>query len=94
MVTIHIQDHVEYCFSNEDGQKIYDLIAPHILKKEPVTVSFQGIPSTTTSFINSAFVSLLDHIDFESIKSTLKVVDSNTHINRLIKDRFNSATRH
>jgi len=91
---VNIKDHVEHCFSNEDGQIIYDLIAPLILKREQVTVSFLGIPSTTTSFINSAFISLLDYIDYESVKVSLKVVDSNTHINRLIKDRFKSATRH
>jgi hypothetical protein len=91
MVTILVKEIAPEWFSNDDGQRLYDVIAPHILNNEPVTVSFKDVPSATTSFINSAFISLLDTISFDKVKTMLKIVDSNTHLNRLIKDRFASA---
>ena len=91
MVTVAVKDvSPEWC-SNDDGQRIYDVIEPILLNDQPVTVSFKGVPSITTSFINSAFISLLDKVSFETIKLRLSIVDSNTHINKLIKDRFASA---
>jgi len=91
MVTVIVKDISPAWFSNDDGQRIYNVIEPILLSDQPVIVSFRGVPSATTSFINSAFIALLDKISFETIKSLLKIVDSNTHINKLIKDRFASA---
>ena len=90
MVTIVIKDHAPNCLSNNDGQIIQDLILPLMQAGQQVEVSFRGVYSATTSFINSAFVELLDYFDFARIKEFLKITDSNTHINGLIKRRFES----
>lgn len=91
MVTFSVIDHAPRCLNNDDGQIVFDLIYPYIKEAKPVEVSFEGIYSVTSSFINSAFVALLDSFEFERIKVTLKVTNSNIHINRLIKQRFTSA---
>jgi hypothetical protein len=90
VVTIVVKDHAPNCLSNDDGQRIQDLVLPFLKDRQPVEVSFRGIHSTTTSFINSAFVELLDYFDFDSIKALLKITHSNNHINGLIKHRFDS----
>jgi len=90
VVTIVIKDHAPNCLSNDDGQIIKDLVLPLIQAGQQVEVSFLGVYSATTSFINSAFVELLDYFDFARIKAFLKITNSNTHINGLIKRRFES----
>lgn len=90
MVTITIKDHVPHCFNNNDGQIVLNLIMPHLQQAEPVEVSFEGVYSATSSFVNSAFIDLLEHFDFEQIKRLLSITHSNAHINGLIKQRFAS----
>jgi len=89
-VTVIVKDHAPNCLSNDDGQIIQNLVLPFLKDRQQVEVSFQGIHSATTSFINSAFVELLDFFDFDIIKTFLKITNSNNHINGLIKRRFKS----
>lgn len=91
MVTFSVIDHAPRCLNNDDGQIVFNLLYPYIKDAESVEVSFEGVYSVTSSFINSAFIALLDIFDFEQIKQLLKVTNSNAHINRLIKQRFSSA---
>jgi hypothetical protein len=56
-----------------------------------VIVSFGGIQSATTSFVNSAFVPLLDDLNFNNLKSRLKIVDSTRQINDMIRSRLEKA---
>lgn len=71
--------------SNEEGEKIFNLIHPLLKSNKKVTLSFKGINACTTSFINSALVFLLVDIDLDTIKRNLNIIDSNKYINDLIK---------
>lgn len=88
MVAIRIADHVEHASSYDDGQKIFDLIAPAVLAGEQVQVSFAGIHAVPSAFINSAFLRLLEVTDFPRVQQTLRIVDSTKFINDLIRSRF------
>ena len=87
-MVIQIKDHIERCYSNGDGQIIYNIIEDYIKNNVTVIVSFQRIDSVTSSFVNSAFIALLDHFDFGHIRSYLRFADSTSQINQMIKKRF------
>ena len=87
-MVIKIKDHIERCYSNADGLVIYNIIEDYIRSNFPLTVSFQGIDSVTSSFVNSAFIELLNHFSFGHVKSYLRFVDSTSQINEMIKRRF------
>lgn len=53
-----------------------------------VTLSFDGIDTATSSFVNAGFVQLLGIMPFNEIKRRLKVVNSTRQINDMIKRRL------
>ncbi len=87
-MVVKVEDHVPHCYSNEHGRVIRDQIKPPLLGGKEVTVSFEGFDSVSSSFVNSAFVELLNSLDFSEIRERLDFSDSNRQINRTIKRRF------
>jgi len=87
-MVIRILDHVTSTSAYEDGDVIYRLIEGELHLKHEVTVSFAGIKSLPSAFINAAFIRLLEEFDFADIRSKVKFIDSTRQINRLIQDRF------
>jgi hypothetical protein len=88
MVKIIVADHLGRCYSNEDGQKLYDLIKRELQYGNKVTVSFEGIDTVTSSFVNSALIELLNDHSFETIKAFIKFEGTRKSIGNLIKSRF------
>ena len=89
---IRIRDHVRTCSTYEDGAVIYQLIADELRAGRRVTLSFDGIKSIPSAFVNAALIKLVEEFDFDFIRSHLQIVESTRQINRLIKDRFYFAT--
>jgi hypothetical protein len=87
-MVVKVEDYVPHCYSNEHGRVIRDQIKPPLLGGKEVTVSFEGFDSVSSSFVNSAFVELLNSLDFSEIRERLDFSDSNRQINRTIKRRF------
>lgn len=87
-MVIKIVDYVEKPSSYDDGEKIYSLIYQKMKSGDRAIVSFLGVESVPSAFINSAFVRLLEDFSYEKIKSLLVITDSTRHINELIKGRF------
>lgn len=88
MVVIRILDHIKTYSTYQDGLVIYDLIKSALDHEQPVVVSFTGIKSVSSAFINSAFIRLLESFEFDFIRAHLGFVDSTRQINRVIRDRF------
>jgi hypothetical protein len=59
-----------------------------LIAGEDVTVSFEGFDSVTSSFVNSAFIALLDSLDFDQVRARLQFADSKRQINEMIRSRF------
>jgi hypothetical protein len=91
MVKIEILEHVISASTYEDGGKIYLLIKEKIDLGEIVELSFTGISSVPSAFINAAIIQLLEHFEFSKIRAHLRFVNSTRHINQLIKSRFDFA---
>lgn len=85
---IKIKDIVENTSFNKDGEIIFNLIRNSIMDKEHITVSFEGIHALNTSFVNSAFIELLEYFTFEEIKQYVSFVNSTKQINTVISKRF------
>ncbi|MCU5745073.1 STAS-like domain-containing protein [Bacillus cereus] len=92
MVTINVLDHVERCYSNDDGYTILNEVKKAFLSNQKVTLSFIGATSATSSFVNSALIELLEDYSFDYIRSNLQFVNTNKQINDIIKSRFRFET--
>ena len=87
-MVINILDYIERCYSNADGEVILALIKPKLAKGEQVTISFSGVDGVPSSFVNSAFIQLLEDFTFEEIRQNLRFINSTKQINQMIKSRF------
>lgn len=91
-MVIRILDHVRQCYTSQDGAVISALIRNAFASGEKVKVSFNGVTDVPSSFVNGAFVALLDCYSFDYIRANLSVVDSTPQINDMIKRRFRFET--
>ncbi len=85
---LRIVDHVNQCYSNADGEVIKRILIQNLDIGERVIVSFEDIDSASSSFINSAFIELLEHYNFDYIKSHLGFANTTRTLNENIKRRF------
>ncbi|MGT2666664.1 STAS-like domain-containing protein [Streptococcus rifensis] len=91
--TIIVKDLVDNCSNNQSGLILLEHIKQALDKKELATISFETIPYVSTSFVNSAFINLLEDYSFDFIRQHLKFKHSTVQINNLIKDRFAFETK-
>lgn len=89
MGTIRVLDHVKQCYNGDDGQVIHDLIISELKSNvNEITISFSGVDSVPTSFVNSALIALLSELSFRTIRQHLRFADTNSQINEMIRSRF------
>ncbi|WP_270659701.1 STAS-like domain-containing protein [Enterococcus thailandicus] len=88
MVLINIVNHLNSYYTNDDGDKLFHIIVEKINAGESVEISFEGIDSINSSFVNSAFISLLDFYTFDEIRKKVNFINTNKQINLLILNRF------
>ncbi|MHC8516966.1 STAS-like domain-containing protein [Sporosarcina sp. ITBMC105] len=87
-MVINVLDHVERCYSNEDGKVILDVLKVALRRGETVVLSFKGVNSLTSSFTNTALIELMNTFGFDYIKNHLRFINTNKYINDMIKERF------
>ena len=83
-----VSEIVPTCDTEEQGAAVYDAIVRTLAVSDVATVSFVGIDTTTSSFVNAAFVPLLEILAFEEIKRRVRVVDSTRQIRDMVKSRL------
>lgn len=87
-MVIVIKEHTNTTYSYEDGLVIFKIILSAIENNEQVQVDFRDISSIPSSFVNSAFVQLLEKLSFDQVRKNLTFINSTKQINDLIKSRF------
>jgi predicted transcriptional regulator len=87
-MVIMVRNLVSACDTNAHGDLIRTAILAELLRSEIVVVSFVGLNVATTSFVNSAFVDLLDVLSFSQIKQRVRIVQSSQQINGMIRTRL------
>ena len=82
-------------YTHDHGIAAHAAIAAALAEREAVIVSFAGVDTVTTSFVNAAFVPFLETIGFEAFKRRVRIVDATRPTIDLIKHRMNfEARRH
>jgi hypothetical protein len=81
-------DHVKSCSSYDDGNVIFELIAPRMQRGEPVTLSFDGVSAVPSSFVNAAIVRLAERMPLTQIRRYLGFANTTRQINEMVKGRF------
>lgn len=88
MVLIKILDHLDRCYTSDDGQKLFAIIKPLLDNGQQVKISFDGVGGVPSSFVNAAFIQLLDTFTFGYIKTHVFFADTIKPTNDMIKKRF------
>ena len=81
-------------YDGADGRLVYEAVKPFLLTRQPVTLSFAGVTTVTTSFVNEALVRLLDTFSYDDIKTYIRIEHVTPPVARVIRDRFAFETRH
>ena len=79
---------VEACDSTVQGQKIYEVISSDLFAGRDVTLDFAGVHGMTSSFLNSAFIPLLDKVPFSAVKAHMHVRNANRQVSNMLRDRM------
>ena len=81
---------VKSCDTNEQGDKVREEIVKSLTCDSTVVLDFSGVTNVTSSFVNSALISLMPRYDVSTIKERIQVKRANRQIGTMIKDRFAS----
>lgn len=88
MVHIKIIDVLNSYYTNDDGDELFSIIINTLSNANNIEVSFEGIDSVNSSFVNSAFIRLLDVYTFDEVRKRISFTNTNKQINLLILNRF------
>lgn len=87
-MVITVKSLVPACDTNAQGDAVRVAIVRALQDSKTVDVSFAGFSAATTSFVNSAFVDLLDTMSINDIKTRIRIVHSSRQINDMIRSRL------
>ena len=87
-MVIRIHDIVLSADTSEQGSAVFACLQPALLPGDDVTLSFEGVKTVTSSFVNTAFVQLLETMSLADIKRRLRIVSSTRQINDMIRRRL------
>lgn len=88
MVKVVVKDLIPDYSTNEQGKIIYEHVA-HLLKDGiDVNLSFTGVSSVSSSFLNTSLIELLVQFGYDYVKKHLKISDVNKHVGGLISRRI------
>ncbi|WP_412759703.1 STAS-like domain-containing protein [Methylorubrum subtropicum] len=87
-MVIRVLDSVPAADTGAQGAIIRDMIASAMRSGSTASVSFAGINTATSSFVNVCFVDLLAHYTLDDIKRKVKIINSTSQINDMIKGRL------
>jgi hypothetical protein len=87
-MVITVRDVVTACDTEQQGDTLRSVIISALASPGVVDLSFSGITSVTSSFVNAAFVELLAAMPFSTVKARIRISDSTRQINDLIRSRL------
>jgi hypothetical protein len=87
-MVIRILDIVQSADTGDQGATVFTRLRQELDANAKVTLSFDGVKTATSSFVNVAFVQLLSMFSLTDIKSRVRIVDSTRQINDMIRMRM------
>tara|TARA_R110000822_G_scaffold101546_1_gene227693 strand:- start:304 stop:603 length:300 start_codon:yes stop_codon:yes gene_type:complete len=88
MVVVIVRDIVDACDTPLQGKTVFSQIVDSLTSGDNVEIDFSGVLGMTSSFVNCAFIPLLDLLPFDHIKRQLNVVHANRQIVNMLRDRM------
>jgi hypothetical protein len=87
-MVIRILDIVQSADTGDQGATVFARLHQELDGNAKVTLSFEGVKTATSSFVNVAFVQLLSMFSLSDIKNRLRIVNSTRQINDMIRTRM------
>lgn len=87
-MVINVLNLVPDCYTWKNGYVVGQTLHKELEFGKTVILSFEGVGDVPSSFVNAAFVPLLDHFALAYLKKHLSVVNSTRQINDMIKRRL------
>lgn len=72
----------------DEGARVAAVLKRQLRETGEVTLSFAGLQTVTSSFLNTAIVPLISEFSLDYFKTHVRVVSSTRQINEMIKKRF------
>lgn len=88
-MVIRVKDLAPTAYTNADGDVVHAAIADALARADEIVVSFADVDGVTSSFVNSAFVPLLETIGFDAFKKRVRIVEATKPTVELIRHRLN-----
>lgn len=82
------------CVASEDGQKVHDKIIPLLRENRKVTLSFDGVDTLISAFLNAAVGQLYGEFTEEKIRELLTVRDMSPDDIGILKRVVENAKRY
>jgi uncharacterized protein DUF4325 len=87
-MVIRILDFVQGADTSEQGALVLARLQAALTGGTEVTISFDGINTATSSFVNAGILPLLQQFPLNELKTRLRIVESTRQINDMIKMRM------
>ena len=87
-MVIRILDFVQGADTSDQGALVLAQLQAALAGGTEVTISFDGVNTATSSFVNAGIVPLLQHFPLNELKTRLRIVESTRQINDMIKMRM------
>lgn len=84
MTTIKIKDITTGTFTNDDGLSVFNSIDSAISENNTIILSFEGISSLSSSFLNSSFGEIIEKFGFDFLKNKIKITKYTPQLSNLI----------
>jgi|RhiMetdeSRZDD1v2_1073273.scaffolds.fasta_scaffold65596_7 uncharacterized protein DUF4325 len=88
MVAISILDIVGGADTSAQGDLVHAKLTEGLRSSGEILISFDGVKTATSSFVNTSFVKLLEEWSLDELKRRLRVIHSTRQINDMIKSRL------
>jgi hypothetical protein len=82
------------CVSAEDGQRVHDKIAPMLEAGRKVRLSFEGVETMISAFLNAAVGQLYGHMSEDRIRELLSVTEMRGEDAALLRRVVQNAKRY
>ncbi len=82
------------CITVEDGNRVYDIIHPQLVKSRDTTLDFTGVKIFASPFFNAAIGQLLSDIKIKQIHSHLQIVGLSPNGEHILNRVLENAQRY
>ncbi len=85
---VKVLDIVENCYTWSTGEIVADVIRKSFARDEKIVLSFKDVTDIPSSFVNAAFISLLNDYSYDYIRLKLTLTSCSPQIVDMINQRF------